>query len=1100
MFLLFHASVQGAFFQANGLVVMEAENFEASTTASAHSWVATNGVAGFVGAAAMRSMPNSGLTISTNLTTTSPMLSYSVQLTNSGAAKLWIRGWAASGSDDSIYVGVDNVPTPALSYGVTGAWFWKSANITLTNSGLHQVNLWMREDGAYVDRLILSLNAAFTPTNEGPAETVLSVQLSSPASESSFMTGTLIPVTATVVNAGSAPVGVSFYVNGSLTVTDTNSPFAFDWLPTAGGYSLTAVASNSLGNIVTSAPVSITVTSLPAATFRYSASSARIYVEGGGVATLSDIKAALPNAPLFLVDPTNQVWFLAAHIFVSQGSTLRLHGSAVGGDVNELRLKSNNSSASNSFVSLDADYGTIDLNGVTVTSWDEAAGSPDTEYATYQRAFLRARSRLVGSAPQQSTLHVVNSEVAYLGYKFSECYGLTWQVVSSVAGVKVFGNVTGSDIHDCQLGVGTWAADDVSWTGNEIAFNTLYGYLASDATHQAVLASNNVHDNDYGAVLRWASSSQRIYVTGPGTATLSDIKAAVPSAPLTLVDPVNLIWYLGANLFVENGAKLNLYGPAIGGDVAELRLKSDNTSAANAYIEVRADWGWLDIRDTKVISWDNAVSGPDLETDTFRRSYIRARSTLDPDGVTAHESRMDVVNSEIAYLGSHNTEAYGVSWKVVDTTAAYLPPGSTNTLFDLVNVYGDILNSHLHHNYFGMYSYGHHGGIWATNEVNDNIAYGFDPHDDSDYLVIEGNNVHHNGWHGIIASKRCDSGVMRNNVTWNNGLDLANPHGHGIMLHRSCHDWVVEGNLSYGNADSGIAIFDSDRVLIRDNVCLGNTNAGIRLSVGAADNWVEGNEVGGTHQYGLYLFEGNDVPEPDDDGSAGSGRCRGNTFTNNFVYNYTSDAIKLKNCDSNLFIANVFLGSSTTWRFDGGTNNRLIGNSTPPNTLAKLLGTVTNLTSTIFKRQSLLSVQLDTNSTAIMADDDGAIFDCSPADIMTVVDGDGSFATATAAQLGTETSPLVTRKLFVTPDSGGVLVKPEEWSLSGNQQRSWTAQASSSSAQITYLIGDLTPARTYTVRQGLLLLANHQANDEGYITFTTIPATTTALDYSVRRQ
>lgn len=56
------------------------------------------------------------------------------------------------------------------------------------------------------------------------------------------------------------------------------------------------------------------------------------------------------------------------------------------------------------------------------------------------------------------------------------------------------------------------------------------------------------------------------------------------------------MWYLNANLFVENGAKLELYGPAIGGDVAELRLKSDNTSAANAYVEIRADWGWLDIR------------------------------------------------------------------------------------------------------------------------------------------------------------------------------------------------------------------------------------------------------------------------------------------------------------------------------------------------------------------------------------------------------------------------------------------------------------------------------------------------------------------------
>ena len=44
------------------------------------------------------------------------------------------------------------------------------------------------------------------------------------------------------------------------------------------------------------------------------------------------------------------------------------------------------------------------------------------------------------------------------------------------------------------------------------------------------------------------------------------------------------------------------------------------------------------------------MNGPDTETDTYRRAYIRARSTLDPDGVTPHESRMDILDSEVSYL------------------------------------------------------------------------------------------------------------------------------------------------------------------------------------------------------------------------------------------------------------------------------------------------------------------------------------------------------------------------------------------------------------------------------------------------------------------
>lgn len=335
---------------------------------------------------------------------------------------------------------------------------------------------------------------------------------------------------------------------------------------------------------------------------------------------------------------------------------------------------------------------------------------------------------------------------------------------------------------------------------------------------------------------------------------------------------------------------------------------------------------------------------------------------------------MDVINSEVCYLGSHNTEAYGLSWKVVDTTAVYIPPGSTNTLFELVNVYGDILNSHLHHNFFGMYSYGHHGGHWATNEVAYNIAYGFDPHDDSDHLVIEENNVHHNGWHGIIASKRCDNGIIRNNISWNNGLDLADPHGNGIMLHRSCDNWIVENNTSFGNADSGIAIFGSDNIVVRNNVCLSNVNAGIRLSVEAEDCWVEGNEIGHVNRYGLYVYEGNDPPE-DDDVASNAGRCQRNVFTNNFVHDYTSEAVKLQGSDENLFVGNTFVAPVSTFRFAQGTNNVMQDNVLPANSLVKLTGFNTNLSSVTLAGQPQLSLQLDAFSAATFAADGGAVFD-----------------------------------------------------------------------------------------------------------------------------
>src|ERR1051325_5957626 len=117
------------------------------------------------------------------------------------------------------------------------------------------------------------------------------------------------------------------------------------------------------------------------ATFRWSATLNRIYVENGGEATLSDIKAALPSAPLDLVDAANKIWLLRADLFIQDGSTLNLHGAMAEGDVNELRLQSVNSTTPcNCVVSITADWGALSIDSTKITSWDTMTGGPDTNY------------------------------------------------------------------------------------------------------------------------------------------------------------------------------------------------------------------------------------------------------------------------------------------------------------------------------------------------------------------------------------------------------------------------------------------------------------------------------------------------------------------------------------------------------------------------------------------------------------------------------------------------------------------------------------------------------------------------------------------------
>jgi len=110
---------------------------------------------------------------------------------------------------------------------------------------------------------------------------------------------------------------------------------------------------------------------------RFSASSNRLYVSSG-TQTPTTILALCPGVPLVQVDPANKVWQLNVDLQVEKGATLALRGTAAGGDVNELRLRSGASNLPTDVVTLTAQYGTIDIANTKITSWDPVANGPDT--------------------------------------------------------------------------------------------------------------------------------------------------------------------------------------------------------------------------------------------------------------------------------------------------------------------------------------------------------------------------------------------------------------------------------------------------------------------------------------------------------------------------------------------------------------------------------------------------------------------------------------------------------------------------------------------------------------------------------------------------
>lgn len=575
--------------------------------------------------------------------------------------------------------------------------------------------------------------------------------------------------------------------------------------------------------------------------------------------------------------------------------------------------------------------------------------------------------------------------------------------------------------------------------------------------------------------IRWASSSNTLYVSGAVTCSLSQIRSLLSASntALTNVDPSNRIWLLRANLLLQEGATLTLKGSAAGGDVNELRLLSNNSSAANSVVYMRAQWGKFDLDSVNVTSWNEVAQQPDTEYATYRRAYIHIRSYLDADGITPRESRMDIKNSEVAYLGYNAAEAYGLVWKVY---------GSQAGIFDKVNVYGDVVNSYIHHNYFGAYSYGAYKMLWDGNLFENNVKYGLDPHDDSDELTITNNTSRYNGDHGIICSKRCDHLYIARNIVHNNT-------GNGIMLHRSVTDSVVEYNEIYNNSDAGVALFESFNNTISNNR-IHNNYRGVRLSVGSYNNTIADNTIENTGDIALYAYQGSDTPDVTD------GRPRDNVFKNNTVRNTANYGIKFSDADTNTFESNVFEGVAKT-EFKRGVGNTLTKNILPSLTQLATYGEAGFPGSTTITSGVPLIAKLDGYSTAFFVDVTGQVYDADINSDSAVITTGGAKLTLTQASVGSQ-STVSPRPLWATLTSGQAQISVGTWGTSANASKSWTARADAAGQFINFRVGTLAAQQTYHVLKNGLALATLVSDSSGNVVFGDTLSATSTTNYTLQ--
>jgi parallel beta-helix repeat protein len=319
---------------------------------------------------------------------------------------------------------------------------------------------------------------------------------------------------------------------------------------------------------------------------------------------------------------------------------------------------------------------------------------------------------------------------------------------------------------------------------------------------------------------------ETIIIAGAGQAvTIPDLYRTLNDEEL-MSDEGNGVYLLKKKLLVTDNAALIIESPGVNW----LKIQSNARNESLAVVSVVGEQAGISIDGVKISSWDSERNDYDVKS-SDGRAFVLIKN-----------GRMDVMNSEISYLGHPILDAdgrggvYGLSWRVYD-----------DTFIGRQTVTGQIANNRIHHNYFGLYTFAATSMTIRNNEIYENEQYGIDPHTGSNNLLIEQNYIHNNGNHGIVLSRDCFNNVIRYNRSEANRL-------HGVLLDRNSNHNEIYDNVFRDNFD-GIGLWNSHNNLIYNNA-LSENRRGIRLDQDSHNNGIYNNRLTKNSEYGVYFYGG----------------------------------------------------------------------------------------------------------------------------------------------------------------------------------------------------------------------------------------------------
>jgi alpha-D-xyloside xylohydrolase len=156
----------------SGLLVVETEHWSEALDVAGLSWRSITYAEHYAGNGAVRAEPNLGRVVATP--EPAPRLAYRVHFARAGTHYVWVRGHAyGNQADDEVAIGIDDMEARTVALAASDYFVWAGgtgAAISIDAAGVHTLVLAMREDGAIVDRVLLTTDPDYTPEGIGPDE------------------------------------------------------------------------------------------------------------------------------------------------------------------------------------------------------------------------------------------------------------------------------------------------------------------------------------------------------------------------------------------------------------------------------------------------------------------------------------------------------------------------------------------------------------------------------------------------------------------------------------------------------------------------------------------------------------------------------------------------------------------------------------------------------------------------------------------------------------------------------------------------------------------------------------------------------------------